>query len=186
MHHIQTTKSWIEKFVIKHNLCPFAAFPFRKEKIRYCLEITTSEEQLLTTLHRELLLLHRTTTDEVETAFIIHPHVLNDFLDYNDFVHTANELLQEMNLEGEIQIASFHPNYQFAGEPKDDPSNFVARSPFPMLHLLREDSVATAIQNHANTAQIPLENIDKMNELGLDHLNLLLGNLSQENSKFKK
>lgn len=186
MDYIQITKSWIDQFVIKHNLCPFAAFPFRNKKIRYQLEETEDVEKLVMTLINELNYIKNKSGQELETSLIIHPKVLNEFLDYNDFLYAANELLKEMNLDGEIQIASFHPNYQFAGEAEDAPSNFVTRSPFPMLHLLREDSVAKAIQSHPNTEQIPFENIDKMNEIGFDQLNSFLRNLFKQNSNLEK
>ena len=112
MDYIQETKDWIEKFVIGLNLCPFAAYPYFNGRIRYRLEPTKDLETLAKSILEELLYLKETSPSEVETSILIHPHVLNDFLDYNDFLHLANDILVNANLEGEFQIASFHPDYQ--------------------------------------------------------------------------
>jgi len=170
MDFIKKTKSWIQTFVIGLNVCPFASHPFREDKIRYRVEESESAEKLVETLIEELNFLQKNNSTTVETSILIHPNVLTDFLDYNDFLSVAEAVLAEMNLAGEIQIASFHPDYQFAGEGKNVPSNYVTRSPFPMLHLLRESSVAKAIELHPNTEQIPFDNIKKLNELGLEKI----------------
>lgn len=170
MDFIEQTKSWIQGFVIGLNICPFASQPFREDRIRYRLEETGSSEKLVETLMEELGFLQRSKSEAVETSILIHPNVLTDFLDYNDFLSVAEAVLEEMNLDGEIQIASFHPDYQFAGEAKNAPSNYVTRSPFPMLHLLRESSVTKAIEMHPDTKQIPFDNIQKLNELGLEKI----------------
>jgi len=170
MDFIKKTKSWIHNFVIGLNICPFAGHPFREDKIRYRLEETESVEKLIGTLMEELIFLQKNKSEEIETSILIHPNVLTEFLDYNDFLSVAEALLEEMELEGEIQIASFHPDYQFAGEAKNAPSNYVTRSPFPMLHLLRESSVTKAIEMHPNTEQIPFDNIKKLNDLGLEKI----------------
>ncbi|MFK8008432.1 MAG: DUF1415 domain-containing protein [Saprospiraceae bacterium] len=170
MDFIEKTKSWIQTFVIGLNICPFAGHPFREDKIRYRLEESESLEKLLETLLEELDLLQKNENTTIETSILIHPNVLTDFLDYNDFLSVVEAVLKEMDLEGEIQVASFHPDYQFAGENKDAPSNYVTRSPFPMLHLLRESSVTKAIELHPNTEQIPFDNIQKLNELGLEKI----------------
>ncbi|MFK7775311.1 MAG: DUF1415 domain-containing protein [Saprospiraceae bacterium] len=173
MDFIKVTKSWIQSFVIGLNICPFASLPFREDKIRYRLEESVSTEKLVETLMEELNILQHNKNTEIETSILIHPNVLLDFLDYNDFLSIAEAVLEEMDLEGEIQIASFHPDYQFAGEAKNAPSNYVTRSPFPMLHLLRECSVTKAIEIHPNTKQIPFDNIQKLNELGLEEIKKL-------------
>jgi len=170
MDFIKKTKSWIQTFVIGLNVCPFASHPFREDKIRYRVEESESAEKLVETLIEELNFLQKNNSTTVETSILIHPNVLTDFLDYNDFLSVAEAVLAEMNLAGEIQIASFHPDYQFAGEGKNVPSNYVTRSPFPMLHLLRESSVTKAIELHPNTEQIPFDNIKKLNELGLEKI----------------
>lgn len=174
MKEIEKTKDWVKNFVIGLNLCPFAAHPFSKNKIRYRLEETKDVEFLVATLMEELQLLHRTSPEEIETSLIIHPHVLNNFLDYNDFLAVAENVLQELDLEGVIQVASFHPNYQFANTRADDPTNFVTRSPFPMLHLLREDSVSRAVDTHPNTEEIPLDNMETLRELGIEGIRKIL------------
>ncbi len=170
MDFIENTKSWIQTFVIGLNICPFAGHPFREDKIRYRLEESESVEKLVETLMEELNFLQKNENINIETSILIHPNTLTDFLDYNDFLSIADAVLEDMDLEGEIQIASFHPDYQFAGEKKNAPSNYVTRSPFPMLHLLRESSVTKATEIHPNTEQIPLDNIQKLNELGLEKI----------------
>ena len=170
MDFIDKTKSWIQTFVIGLNICPFASLPFREDKIRYRLEESERPEKLVETLMEELDFLQKNKNEEIETSILIHPNVLSGFLDYNDFLSIAEAVLEEMNLEGVIQIASFHPDYQFAGEGKNVPSNYVTRSPFPMLHLLRESSVTRAVEIHPNTEQIPFDNIQKLNDLGLEKI----------------
>lgn len=170
MDFIKKTKSWIQTFVIGLNICPFAGLPFREDKIRYHLEESERVEDLIKTLMKELEFLHKNKNTNIETSIVIHPNVLTDFLNYNDFLSIADAVLREMDLEGEIQIASFHPDYQFAGEQQNAPSNYVTRSPFPMLHLLRECSVTKAIQHHPNTEQIPHDNILKLNQLGVEKI----------------
>ncbi len=176
MDKIEQTKSWINKIVIGLNLCPFAAHPFRAEKIKYRLEETDDIKQLTEALVEELLFLKNIKSSEVETSFIIHPNVLLEFLDYNDYLSVVEIVLKELELEGIIQVASFHPDYQFAGEAKDAPSNYVTRSPYPMLHLLRESSVTKAIESHPSAEQIPFDNIKTMNELGLENILKLKNN----------
>ncbi len=170
MDYIEQTKSWIETFVIGLNICPFAGHPFREDRIRYQIEETESLEKLVETLMQELDFLQKNKSEDIETSILIHPNVLNDFLDYNDFLSVAEAVLKEMELEGEIQIASFHPDYQFAGEAKDAPSNYVTRSPFPMLHLIRESSVTKAIEMHPDIEQVPYDNIKKLNDLGIKRI----------------
>lgn len=170
MDFIEKTKLWIKTFVIGLNICPFAKVPFQEDKIRYRLETSDQLENLVETLIEELNFLINCDPSKVETSILIHPYVLNEFLDYNDFLAVTEALIIEMNLEGEVQIASFHPDYQFAGEEKNAPSNYVTRSPFPMLHLLRESSVEKAIETHKNIHQIPDDNIQKLNQIGLDKI----------------
>jgi len=172
---IERTKEWIQAFVIQYNLCPFAAHPFQHNKIRFCLVESVELEDLAKALIKEMQLLCSVSPEEIETSLIIHPNVLTGFLDYNDFLAVAESILEELGLEGVIQIASFHPQYQFADASPDDVANYVTRSPFPMLHLLREESVAHAIAHHSDTTKIPEENIKKMEALGLRRLKLILG-----------
>jgi len=178
---IERTKRWIEEFVIQYNLCPFAAHPFQKGKIRYCLVESVELEDppagrtgLAKALIKEVQLLASVPSEEIETTLIIHPNILTDFLDFNYFLAVAESILEEMELDGVIQIASFHPQYQYADASPNSAANYVTRSPFPMLHLLREESVAHAIKSHSDTTQIPEENIKKMEALGLKQLKLIL------------
>lgn len=167
MNYQKITADWLEHFVIGLNLCPFAKKPFATDSVIYHVEKTTKTETLLETLLTELLILNNTPASEISTTLIIHPYVLTDFLAYNDFLHVANDILQRVDLEGIIQIASFHPGYQFAGTQPDDITNYTNRSPFPMLHLLRESEVEQAVDNYPNTDKIPLENQQKLHSLGL-------------------
>lgn len=163
---IEQTRSWIEHFVIPLNLCPFANKVFREQRIRYTLSSATTEKALLTTLEQELLYLNQTPSNEIDTSLLIHPHVLTDFFFYNDFLNKADDLITQLSLDGMIQIASFHPQYQFANTNSGDLENYTNRSPYPMLHLLRESSLEQAIQHYSNVDSIPENNINTMETLG--------------------
>jgi len=158
--------------VVSLNLCPFAKRELTANRVRFSLTEATSEEQLLVALETELDLLSSDAT--VETTLIIHPQVLLDFGDYNQFLNDADGLLVHMNLEGVFQIASFHPNYRFEGTDPGDAENYTNRSPYPLLHLIREASLERAIAGLPHADQIPARNIKLMNELGGDKLQLLL------------
>jgi uncharacterized protein len=160
------TRHWLEASVIGLNLCPFAKAPYSKNKIRFVLSAAVDEESLLHTVDAELTLLQSTPMEEIETTLIIHPEVLQDFFDYNEFLSSAEALLTERDLDGEIQIASFHPEYQFSGTTKDDPTNNTNRSPYPMLHLLREDSIDRALESDQTADDIIERNTQTMRELG--------------------
>lgn len=163
---ISITKSWLEKYVIGLNLCPFASPVYIKGLVRFVVSNATTEGALLTDLTLALEDLARANREDFETTLLIHPFVLSDFYDYNDFLTPAEHLLTKLNLDGVIQIASFHPNYQFAGRKENDMSNFTNRSPFPMLHLLREDSIDEAVESYPNTDNIYKRNIQTMRKLG--------------------
>lgn len=167
---LKKTASWIQTFVIGHNLCPFAARPFQEERIRYVLVEGTKLEQLVETTFTECLLLNEKESTEIETTIIVHPKLLEDFGDYMDVLAQMQEDLEQLNVAGILQLATFHPAYQFEGTQADDPENFTNRSPFPMIHILREDSVEKAIDLHPDTAKIPMENIEKMNRIGKESL----------------
>jgi uncharacterized protein len=164
--YIAQTRHWLEVAVIGLNLCPFAKAPYSKDKIRFVVCSSKDEEGLLHSLSDELKLLENTPIDEIETTLLIHPDVLTDFFDYNDFLSLAEGLLTDHNLDGEIQIASFHPDYQFGGTQKEDPTNNTNRSPFPMMHLLREDSIDRALDSDQNADAIIERNTSTMRELG--------------------
>jgi hypothetical protein len=163
---IGLTRAWIERAVIGLNLCPFARAPYVKERIRYCVSHSGSSGDLLQDLRVELQRLVDSPVQEIETTLLIHPQCLNDFLEYNDFLGDVDATLRKMGLEGTIQIASFHPEYQFADTGPDDLSNATNQSPFPMLHLLREDSIDRAVETMPNPERIYAANIETLERLG--------------------
>src|SRR6056297_4261470 len=165
---VEATRIWLEKAVIGLNLCPFAGVPWRQGRVRMQVSEATSLQQLAEDLADELLALNKTDPAERETTLLIHPHVLGDFLDYNDFLDIADGLLEQLELDGILQLASFHPDYQFADSQPDDPANCTNRSPYPMLHLLREASIEQATANHPAPETIYERNIETMRELGVE------------------
>jgi hypothetical protein len=168
LQYIQDTQNWLLKAVIGLNLCPFAKSVHVKEQIRYFVSEATSVESLLQDLANELEHLAETSPEKTDTTLLIHPHVLQDFLDYNEFLDLADGLLEELNLDGELQIASFHPQYQFANTAIDDITNFTNRSPYPTLHIIREDSIDKAVEAFPDAEAIFETNIATMEKLGLD------------------
>ena len=164
---IERTRDWIVRFVIGLDLCPFARSVFDAGRIRFVVSHAANGRALLTDLGRELDRLALTPIHEIETTLLIHPGVLGDFLDYNDFLGDADRLLEARKLDGVIQIASFHPGYQFAGTAPDAVENYTNRSPYPMLHLLREASVTAVADDVEALRAIPRRNIATMRGLGL-------------------
>ena len=164
---IAITIKWLERAVIGLNLCPFAKAVHVKKQIRYLVSDAATPDALCETLAEELKFLIAADAETTDTTLIIHPHTLTDFLDYNDFLDVANRVLVELRLDGEIQIASFHPQYQFAGVAPEDITNFTNRSPHPMLHLLRESSIDKAVAAFPDAAMIYEKNIAAMQTLGL-------------------
>jgi hypothetical protein len=171
---IARTRCWIEQAVIAFNLCPFARKPYQGEQVRYVVSDATEPEQLLHALQQELEHLRATDPEVVETTVLIHPRVLQEFLDYNDFLDVVDALLAEGGYEEEFQVASLHPDYQFAGTAPDDAENYTNRSPYPVLHLLRVEGVARAVSGYANPDRIPERNIARMNEEGAERMRALL------------
>lgn len=169
---INSVRQWVEVMVVEFNLCPFAKRELVNDHVHFCVTQATTDEQLLVSLEEQLHLLNDDAS--IETSLLIHPYVLQDFYDYNQFLSLADGLLVEMKLEGIYQIASFHPDYQFADTGINDAENYTNRSPYPLLHLLREDSLELAIKNHTNVEQIPVHNIELMNSLGTDKLKSIL------------
>jgi hypothetical protein len=163
---IAATHRWLERSVIGLNLCPFAAGPYRDDRIHFCVSEQRTASGLLEELRTELLSLHAADPLHRETTLLIHPWVLTDFLEYNDFLEACEAAIDELGLEGELQLASFHPQYQFADTQPGDIENFTNRSPYPMLHLLREASIERAIAAAGDTEQIYLRNIRTLRELG--------------------
>jgi uncharacterized protein len=165
---INDTQAWVDKAVIGLNLCPFAKAVQIKGQVRYVVSEATTVEQLLYALAAELNHLHDTPADETDTTLLIHPQVLGDFLDYNDFLEAADALVEEIGLEGEIQVASFHPDYQFDGTSADDITNYSNRSPYPTLHLLREDSIDRAVEAFPEADAIYETNMKTLEKLGVE------------------
>lgn len=165
---IAATRAWVTHAVIGLNLCPFAKAPQAKGQIRYVLSPATAPEALLADLMVELQRLADTSPEAIETTLLIHPHVLGDFEDYNDFLDVAEAALSELDLEGILQVASFHPQYCFADSAADDPANATNRSPYPTLHLLREESVDRAVAAFPEAEAIFEANIATMDRLGSD------------------
>jgi len=163
---IAATRQWLERAVIGLNLCPFAKAVHMRRQVRWVVSDATDIEVLLADLVAELEALHAADAEQVDTTLLIHPGVLQDFLDYNDFLDVADAALAELGLDGDIQVASFHPDYQFDGTDRDDIENFSNRSPYPTLHLLREASVEKALQAFPGAAHIYERNIDTLRELG--------------------
>ena len=169
---ITAVRHWVESFVVELNLCPFAKRELVKERVRFVSTPAASEEALLIALQEELLLMEADAS--IETTLLIHAEVLQDFYDYNDFLDIADSLLVQMDLDGVYQIASFHPDYKFGGTQPDDAENYTNRSPYPVLHILREESLEHAIEGHPDADGIPERNIALMNKLGVDKLRALL------------
>lgn len=167
------TRAWVDDAVIGLNLCPFAKAVQVKQQVRYVISHADNEIDLQQDLKRELELLRDTDPEVLETTLLIHPDVLQDFFDYNNFLNTADETLLQLDLEGEMQIASFHPNYQFADANSDDIENFTNRSPWPILHLLRESSIDRAVNAFPEASMIYERNIATMRRLGLNGWNSL-------------
>lgn len=170
---ISETQTWLLKAVIGLNLCPFAKTVHIKKQIRYYVSSASTNEQLLRDLVVELRFLVKADVNDVDTTLLIHPEVLNDFLDYNDFLETAEAAILELNLEGILQVASFHPQYQFAGTQAEDITNYTNRSPYPTLHILREDSISRVVDSFPDIESIPEKNIATLRELGLKGWNKL-------------
>lgn len=169
---INTVRRWVERVVVAHNLCPFARRELDADTVRFVVTDAGDEEHLLLALADELERLNR--EPGIETTLLIHPQVLQDFLDYNQFLAACDALLQQLALDGVYQIASFHPGYQFAGTDPQDAENYSNRSPYPMLHILREDSVARAVAAHPDAEGIPDRNIALLNKVGSEQLGKLL------------
>ena len=163
---VAATRHWLEVAVIGLNLCPFAKAVHVKQQIRYTVTQASSEDELLAVLRDELSLLAKSDSNEIDTTLLIHPQALTDFIDYTAFLRKADRLLRSQGHEGTLQIASFHPAYEFAGSSPDDIENCSNRSPFPMLHLLREDSIERAVAVFPDAGEIYERNIETLRRLG--------------------
>ena len=169
-------RAWLEGAVLDLNLCPFAARPYADGRVRLVVSEATTPEQVLADLQEELLHLDRTPA--VETTLLVTPRALADFLDYNDFLDPVDALLEEHGGGGVYQVASFHPDYQFAGTDPGDAENYSNRAPYPILHVLREDSLERALAAYPDAEAIPERNIATLNRLGGEHLRRLFAGWS--------
>ena len=167
-------RRWLERAVIGLNLCPFAKAVYVKDQVRIVASDATTERALLEQLGEELALLRDTPAELIDTTLLVHPQVLGDFLDYNDFLGDADALVEAMALDGVLQVASFHPDYRFADSEADDPANLTNRAPYPILHLLREASVDRAVDAYPEPDAIIERNIATMRELGFEGWRKLL------------
>jgi hypothetical protein len=163
---VAATRRWVERAVIGLNLCPFAKAVYVKEQVRYVVSPARTPEELLETLMNELQDLADAEPEKVDTTLLIHPFVLNDFLDFNEFLDVADAAVEDMSLDGELQVASFHPDYQFADSDPNDISNYTNRAPYPILQLLREDSIDRAVEAFPEAEEIFEKNIETLEQLG--------------------
>lgn len=162
------TRAWVERAVIGLNLCPFARAVQAKQQVRYVLSEAGDEDGLLAELVDEMEALVAVDPARVETTLLVHPQLLGDFLDYNDFLDVVDAALDRLGHAGVLQVASFHPQYQFAGTGPDDVTNATNRSPYPMLQLLRESSIERAVAAFPDTAEIYRANLRTLEALGAD------------------
>jgi len=167
-------RRWLERAVIGLNLCPFAKAVYVRDQVRIKVSDADNIDDLREELGEEMLLLRDTPPEQTDTTLLVLPQVLGDFLDYNDFLDDADSLLEALDLDGVLQIASFHPDYQFAGTEFDDPSNNTNRAPYPVLHLLREASIDRAVAAYPEPDAIIERNIQAMEKLGNDGYRKLL------------
>lgn len=170
-------RQWLDQVVIGLNLCPFAARPVRAGALRILVSAAETELDVLTDLQLELQRLDDHAPSELETTLIAVPLILLDFPDYNDFLDQVDLLLQEFGWEGRYQVASFHPDYQFAGTEPGDVENLTNRAPYPLLHLLREDSVEAAVAAHPDAEGIPETNIRTLRGMDAETRRRLFGYL---------
>lgn len=169
------TRDWIDAVVVGLDLCPFAKRSIDSGRLRIQVTAAVQAAELLELLVIELGILksRASSPHTLDSSLLVHPNVLRDFLDFNDFLEVANATLVGELLEGEIQIASFHPDYRFEATEPNAIGNYTNRSPYPMLHLIREDSVSRAIAMHADPEGIPARNIARLESLGEDALQKL-------------
>lgn len=165
---IAATQLWLERAVIGLNLCPFAKAVHVKKQIRYVVSTAQDADELLAELATELEQLAAADPKELDTTLLIHPQLMADFIDFHFFLPEAEALLRNLDLEGVLQIASFHPQFEFAGSDSDDIDNYTNRSPYPTLHLLRESSIDRAVAAFPDAADIFDKNIETMQNLGHD------------------
>ena len=160
------TLEWVDKAVIGLNLCPFAKGSVGKGRLQVTVSAAQTEEEALQAVHDELVALASCALEERETTLLVFPAMFDDFLYFNDFAGAAEEILADLELEGVLQIATFHPRYQFDGTEEDDIGNATNQAPYPTLHLLREDSIDRAVDTYPDVEGIPDRNMALLEEMG--------------------
>ena len=173
---LEKTRHWLEKAVIGLNLCPFAKAVYVKNQVRLVVSHARHADDLLEELDRELDLLVATPAEEIDTTLLIHPTLFEDFLDFNDFLEVAEGVVDEHELDGVVQLASFHPRFQFDGTEPEAMGNYTNRAPFAIVHLLREDSVERAVEAFPQAEAIFEQNIATLEKL--EHAGWLALNLT--------
>jgi hypothetical protein len=168
----EQTLNWIRSFIIEYNICPFAKGAVNKGALRISVSETKKKAQALEELMAEIHLLDETPA--IETTLLVFADSFKDFFAYLDFVDLAERLMVELGYEGMYQLATFHPDYYFADAEPEDASNYSNRSPYPMLHLLREDSLEKAIKSYRDTDEIPKRNIALLQQMGLDTIKKII------------
>lgn len=171
---IVATRRWIDKLVVGLDLCPFAEPSLSRGGLRITVCDSRDLQVLCKALIDELSLMQTDSGQQLDSVLLIHPHALNDFALYNDFLEVCDQILEDLSLKGEFQIASFHPQYRFAGSAADALGNYTNRSPYPTLHVLRESSVARAVAEHSGSQSIPEDNVRRLEALGREALEALL------------
>jgi len=161
---IQTTQHWVDKMVVGLNLCPFAKRSIDHNQLRYVVDTRDDIESITQRLVEEL---ERLVNDHsIETTLLIHPNFTTEFDAYLDYLSGVDDLIEALGYSGIFQVAGFHPNYQFEGVAEIDPANHTNRSPFPMMHLLRESSVAWAVETHPDIDSVPERNVELLRGMG--------------------
>ena len=180
MQNIEIIKNWIAKFVIKLELCPFAHHPFSKGKIHFSAIDFTEQTKFMMHFWEEIERLESFSKEEISNSIIVISSGLTDFTDYLETINLCEGLLKMQELEDAFQIASFHPDYQFANIGKEHPRNFTNRSPLPLIHILRVEEVAAAIELYDNVEEIPNLNEKKMENIGREKLTAYLKSFTEK------
>lgn len=165
---IAEIRHWLERAVIGLNLCPFARAPYLQHRVRFRVSHATDDEELLADLEEELRALHAVSAEQCETVLLIHPWALREFDEFNEFLNAADGCIEQLGYEGELQVASFHPDYQFEGTGPNDIENYTNRSPYPILHLLREESIERVVEAIDDPDEIYRRNIALLQGMGIE------------------
>jgi len=165
-HIIDTSKSWVQRFIIGLDICPFAQY-IPEDKIKYSVDQSTELAHIFNSIQQEWqsLISHK----DIETTLVIYPNASTDFLDFLDDYYACEQRLEDLNLDSIFQLVAFHPQFLFDESTPDDPANFTNRSPYPMIHILRSDSVTKAVDNHPDIESIPQKNMEKLRKEGAEY-----------------